>query len=64
MKTRKQYLDKRNRKIQKLYRQLRQQGFTAKKCFEEISRLTEGELSPASIKRIVYTYIPLADKSE
>ncbi|HDG67787.1 MAG TPA: hypothetical protein ENG11_01410 [candidate division Zixibacteria bacterium] len=64
MRTRQQYLDERNRKIQKLYKYYRKQGYTAKKCFEEIAKLTRGELSPATVKRIVYTYVPLSKRKQ
>ena len=63
MKTRKEYIDKRNRKIQRLYKYFRRRGYTSKKCFEEIAKLTEGELAPSTIKRIVYTYVPLRSRS-
>ena len=37
-----------------MYRQLRRQGFKAQKCYEIISQKLEGELSPSSVKKVIY----------
>ncbi|MCD6417213.1 hypothetical protein J7M00_00310 [bacterium] len=55
MKTRKGYLRRRNGWIRKSYRNLRRQGFTARKCYEIISQQLEGELSPSSVKKVIYS---------